>query len=135
MAVGTVYIFNATPNAMNLLLNNNILATNIAGIQQSSGYAPVATTAARNTSSGNPGNNTFGGTNSLVVAFPTGSPQPYTVNIPSTIQITNDVQLYIYFNYCILVDPTGTATIQSPPTASVSASDAEKVGTPSLSST
>jgi hypothetical protein len=109
---GTVYIFNATPNVMNLLLNNSILAVNLAGISVSGTppYAASPASAPRNPAPGNPGNATFGGQNSLVVNFPAGTAQTYPVAIPPTIQITNDVQLYIFFNEVMLVNPSGTAS-------------------------
>lgn len=110
---GTVYVFNGTPNAMLLILNNQILTTNLAGIQKTSNYAPQQTTAPRNPAAGNPGNAQFGGSNTLIVSFPSGTSQTYPVNIdPNQIQIDNDLQLYIFFNVVILVIPGGSASSQ-----------------------
>lgn len=64
---GTVYVFNGTPNAMLLILNNHILTSSLAGIQKTTNYNPQQTTAPRNPSSGDPGNAQFGATNTLIV--------------------------------------------------------------------
>jgi hypothetical protein len=108
---GNVYVFNATPNAMLLLLNNHIAASNLAGTQQSSSYAPQSVSVLRNPASGDPGVAQFGGVNSLVVSFPAGTSQTYPIVIdPNNLQIDNDLQLYIFFNECVLVSPAGNAT-------------------------
>jgi hypothetical protein len=110
---GNVYVFNATPNAMLLLLNEHVAIVNLAGIQQSNGYAPQSVTVARNPASGNPGVAQFGGTNKLTVSFPAGTAQDYPIAIdPNNQQITNDLELYIFFNECVLVSPAGTASPQ-----------------------
>lgn len=108
---GNVYVFNGTPNAMALILNNTILTASLAGVTQSSNYVPQQVIVARNPSPGNPGNNTFGGQNTLVVSFTSGGgSQVYPVDIdPNLIPIGNDVQLYIFFNEVVLVSPTGQA--------------------------
>jgi hypothetical protein len=110
---GNVYVFNATPNAMLLILNNHIAAANVAGVQQSSAYAPQSVTIARNPSSGDSGQAQFGGINTLIVSFPSGTSQTYPIVIdPNDQQINNDLELYIFFNECVLVSPAGTASPQ-----------------------
>jgi len=109
--VGNVYLFNATPNAMALILNNHVLAANVAGVQSSTSYQPSPNQVPRNSSTGNPGNATFGGTNVLIVSFPAGTSQTYDIDIDSNqVQIGNDMQLYVFFNQCVLVSPTGAGT-------------------------
>lgn len=109
-AIGSVYVFNATPNTMTLLLNNHILSGSTPGVQKTSSYQPSPQQVARNSAQGNPGNATFGAQNTLIVSFPTGTDQSYPVNInPNAVQITNDLQLYIFFNEVVLVTPTGAA--------------------------
>ena len=106
MAIGNVYVFNTTSNAMNLILNNHIVTGQLSGVTSSNGYAPTSLSIPRNPSSGNPGNATFGGQNNLIVSFPDGTAQSYTVNIdPSQIPITGDLQLYIFFNILVLLTP------------------------------
>lgn len=108
--VGNVYVFNSTPNTVMLILNGQLITGTLTGITQSSGYAPNSTTVARNSSSGNPGNNTFGAQNSLIVSFSGGGAQTYPVNIPlSEAQIASDLQLYVFYNEVILVLPSGQA--------------------------
>lgn len=129
MAVGSVYYFNATPNAMLLLNNNAILNQSLAGVSQSSSYAPSANQVARN-SGQTSGNKTFGTTNTLVVSFPDGTSQTYPVNIdPNKITIDQDVQLYIFFNEVVLVDPTGTGTQSVIQGSAVSAAEVEALVT------
>lgn len=109
--LGNVYIFNATPNTVGLILNNQPLGSSLTGITSSSGYAPNSTTVARNASPTNPGNNTFGGQNTLVVYFSGGGGQTYPVNIPTSLaQLSSDLQLYVFYNEVILVSPSGTAS-------------------------
>ena len=108
--LGNVYIFNATPNTMTLILNNSVLVSSLAGIRVASRYQPVLHETQRNPAPGDPGNATFGGTNTLIVSFPGGGSQTYPVDIdPNQIQISNDLQLYIYFNEVVLVSPSGSA--------------------------
>jgi hypothetical protein len=110
---GNVYVFNATPNAMLLILNNHIAASNVAGVQQSNGYAPNSVSIPRNPSSSDPGQAQFGGINVLIVSFPSGTSQTYPITIdPNDQQINNDLELYIFFNECVLVSPAGTASPQ-----------------------
>jgi len=106
-AIGSVYVFNATPNAMALLLNNHILSASTPGVQKSSSYQPSPQQVQRNPASGNPGNATFGGENTLIVSFLQGTSQQYPVTISADLQINNDLQLYIFFNEVVLVTPTG----------------------------
>ncbi len=108
---GNVYVFNGTPNAMALILNNTILTASLAGVAQTSNYVPQQVIVPRNPSPGNPGNATFGGQNTLIVSFTSGGgSQVYSVDIdPNLIPIGNDVQLYIFFNEVVLVSPTGQA--------------------------
>ena len=108
--LGNVYVFNSTPNTMTLLLNNHILSASTSGVQKSSSYQPSPQQVQRNSASGNPGNATFGGSNELIVSFPAGSSQQYEVPVPQDLQITNDLQLYIFFNQVVLVSPTGAGT-------------------------
>jgi len=108
-AVGNVYVFNATPNTMTLILNAHLLSASTAGVQKSSSYQPSPQQVQRNAAGGNPGNATFGGQNQLLVSFPQGTSQQYPVTIDSNaVQIGNDLQLYIFFNEVVLVTPTGT---------------------------
>jgi hypothetical protein len=105
---GSVYYFNATPNAMLLLNNNHLLNANVAGIAKSGGYKAAGSSVLRD-SADHTNNKTFGTDNTLVVSFPDGGSQEYPVHIdPNSVQITNDVQLYIYFNQVVLVTPTGS---------------------------
>lgn len=108
---GNVYVFNGTPNTMALILNNTILSLSLAGVQQSSNYAPQQIIVARNPAT-NSNNATFGTDNTLIVSFSSGGggSQTYSVDIdPNVIPITNDVQLYIFFNEVVIVSPTGQA--------------------------
>jgi hypothetical protein len=108
--LGNVYVFNGTPNTLSLILNNMPISGTLAAISSSSGYAPSSTSVSRNSASGNPGNNTFGGKNDLVVYFPGGTAQNYPVNISvSQAQIGQDLQLYIFYNQVMLVLPGGNA--------------------------
>lgn len=108
--VGNVYVFNGTPNTVTLILNGQPISGTLTGIAQSSGYAANSTTVGRSPSPGNPGNNTFGGQNSLIVSFTGGGAQTYPVNIPlGEAQINSDLQLYVFYNEVILVLPSGTA--------------------------
>ena len=108
--IGNVYVFNGTPNAMLLILNNAVLTSSLSGTAQSSNYVPNVVQVARNSATTNPGNATFGGENTLIVSFPSGTSQTYPVNIdPNQIQIANDLQLYSFFNEVVLVTPTGQA--------------------------
>lgn len=127
MAIGNVYVFNTTSNAMNLILNNHIVSGQLNGVTSSNGYTPTTLSIPRNPSSGNPGNATFGGQNTLIVSFPDGTAQSYTVNIdPSIIPITGDLQLYIFFNILVLLSP-GVSN-QTVITASAAFSATEFVG-------
>ncbi|MFL6137136.1 MAG: hypothetical protein ACJ74O_04970 [Frankiaceae bacterium] len=109
--VGNVYVFNGTPNNVSLILNNQPISGSLTGITSSSGYAPNSTTVARNASPGNPGNNTFGGQNALVVYFTGGGAQSYPVNISlGQAQLAQDLQLYVFYNEVVLVLPSGSAT-------------------------
>jgi hypothetical protein len=96
---------------MALILNNTILTASLAGVAQANNYVPQQVIVPRNPSPGNPGNATFGGQNTLIVSFTSGGgSQVYPVAIdPNTIPISNDVQLYIFFNEVVLVSPTGQA--------------------------
>lgn len=108
---GNVYVFNGTPNTMALILNNTILTLSLAGVQQSSNYVPQQIIVARNPAT-NSNNATFGTDNTLIVSFSSGGggSQTYSVDIdPNVIPITNDVQLYIFFNEVVIVSPTGQA--------------------------
>ncbi len=108
---GNVYVFNGTPNTMALILNNTILSLSLAGVQQSSNYVPQQIIVARNPAT-NSNNATFGTDNTLIVSFSSGGggSQTYSVDIdPNIIPITNDVQLYIFFNEVVIVSPTGQA--------------------------
>ena len=108
--MGQVYVFNATPNAMVLLLNQHVLTLNLNGVQQSSGYAPQSIAVPRNAASGNPGVAQFAGINNLIVSFPSGTSQTYNVVIdPTQLQLGVDLQLYIFFNQVVLVSPSGSA--------------------------
>jgi hypothetical protein len=109
-SVGNVYVFNGTPNTVTLILNGQPISGSLTGIAQGSGYAANSTTVGRSPSPGNPGNNTFGGQNSLIVSFSGGGAQTYPVNIPlGEAQISSDLQLYVFYNEVILVLPGGTA--------------------------
>jgi hypothetical protein len=109
--IGNVYVFNATPNDMTLLLNDHILDALLTGTQETSSYAPASTKAPRNAATGNPGTATFGSQNTLVVSFPDGTSQSYPVNInPDQPQIDSDLQLYIFFNQVVLVMPSGSGS-------------------------
>ena len=108
--IGNVYVFNGTPNGMLLILNNAVLTASLSGTAQSSNYVPNVVQAARNPSTTNPGNATFGGANTLIVSFTGGTSQTYPVNIdPNQVQLSSDLQLYIFFNEVVLVTPTGQA--------------------------
>jgi hypothetical protein len=105
-----VFVFNATPNAMVLLLNQHVLTLNLSGVQSSNGYAPQTIAVQRNAASGNPGVAQFASVNNLIVSFPNGTAQTYTIVIdPAQLQINSDLQLYIFFNEVVLVTPTGSA--------------------------
>jgi hypothetical protein len=107
---GNVYVFNTTNAQLQLILNNTIVSTTLAGVTQSGGYAPTAVTIARNPSTGNPGTNQFGATNNLIVSYGSGggTSQKFAVNIdPNQNPIANDLQLYIYFNIAVLVSGGG----------------------------
>jgi hypothetical protein len=107
MADGNVYVFNATPNTMTLLLNAHILKASVSGVQQSNQYTPTPIAVPRNPAD-NPGVAQFGTNNTLIVSFDAGGSQQYPVPInPNTIPITEDLQLYIFFNEVVLVDATG----------------------------
>ena len=108
MADGNVYVFNATPNTMTLLLNNHLLKASVSGVQQSNQYTPTALSVARNPAD-DPGVAQFGTDNTLIVSFdPAGGSQTYSVPIdPTAIPITEDLQLYIFFNEVVLVDASG----------------------------
>jgi hypothetical protein len=104
--IGNVYVFNTTANAMNLILNNHLVPGQLNGVTSGNGYVPTSVSVQRNSSSGNPGNATFGGQNNLIVSFPDGTAQSYNVDInPSVIPITGDLQLYIFFNILVLLAP------------------------------
>ncbi|HEX6038058.1 hypothetical protein [Longimicrobium sp.] len=119
MATGNVYLFNTTANSMALLLNNHILTVSLPGVTSSNGYTPTNISAARNPASGNPGTATFGGQNVLIVSFPDGSSQQYNVDIPlSSAPITQDLQLYLFFNQVVLVI-NGDGTNINPQSAQV----------------
>jgi hypothetical protein len=109
LTLGNVYVFNATPNQLKLTLNKEPLNQDFDGIAQTNGYAPVGRKVPRSAASANPGDATFGGKNRLVVS---GSAQSYIVVIPPTIPLNKDVQLYLYSESCILVDPFGVGTSQ-----------------------
>lgn len=114
MPNGNVYVFNATPNSALLLLNDHILSPSLAGVQQSSSYAPSSVSAPRNPAAGNPGVAQFGGVNSLIVSFPSGSSQHYPVNIDSSnpdYSLQNDLELYVFYNEVVLVSPFGSASL------------------------
>ncbi|HYN84645.1 MAG TPA: hypothetical protein VER32_05285 [Pyrinomonadaceae bacterium] len=114
MATGNVYIFNATPNQIGLFLNQYPL-NSINGVASTNAYAPNSQTVARNPSPGNPGVAQFGGQNSLLVNFPStgGQALVYTINIPSTTyNLSQDLQLYIFFDEVVLVSGTTDATGQ-----------------------
>jgi hypothetical protein len=107
MADGNVYVFNATPNTMTLLLNNHLLKASVSGVQQSNQYTPTALSVARNPAD-DPGVAQFGSDNTLIVSFDAGGSQQYSVPIdPNAIPITEDLQLYIFFNEVVLVDASG----------------------------
>lgn len=107
MANGNVYYFNSTPNTMLLLLNNSILNASLTGVAQTTSYVPAYGSAARNPATES-NNATFGQNNTLVVSFPGGGSQTYAVDIdPNQVQLTNDIQLYIFFNEVVIVTPGG----------------------------
>jgi hypothetical protein len=107
MSAGNVYVFNATPKAMDLYLNNHELARGVAGVKQSASYQPTANQAARSPASKSEVAQ-FGSENELVVSFPIGGSQRYTVNIdPNQTPLEDDLQLYVFFNQVVLVSPTG----------------------------
>src|SRR5580704_15147993 len=111
LMAGNVYVFNATPYQIPFLILNNFPAGTLAPIVQSSGYAAASVTVARNPSPQNPGNNTFGGQNTLIVDFTSGTSQKYQVNIDSNVmQINSDLQLYLFYSAAVLVAPSGAAT-------------------------
>jgi|GEM_PF-2955626 len=104
MAAGSVFLFNTTENNMTLLLNQHILTALLNGVTSSNGYTPTNISAARNASTGNPGTATFGGTNVLIISFPDGTSQQYEVDInPGTAPLTQDLQLYMFYNQVVLV--------------------------------
>jgi hypothetical protein len=104
--VGNVYYFNATPNGMTLLLNDHLLNASVAGVTKAGSYKPVGNSAPRN-SADNSHNATFGTNNTLAVSFTAGD-QTYTFKIdPNVVAVSNDVQLYIFFNQVVLVLPSG----------------------------
>jgi len=103
---GNVYVFNTTNQTLQLVLNDTVVSSQLAGVTQSGGYAPTTTTIARNPSSGNPETNQFGGQNSLVVSYDPGgggTSQTFTINIPTaTYPISSDLQLYIFYGSVVL---------------------------------
>lgn len=104
---GNVYVFNATPNTMSLFLNEHLLKAGVTGVQASNQYTPSAITVARNPAD-HAGVAQFGSENELVVSFDAGGSQEYSVPIdPNELPITDDLQLYIFFNQVVLVTPTG----------------------------
>jgi hypothetical protein len=121
---GNVYVFNATPNTMSLFLNNHMLKASVAGVLQSNQYAPTPLKVNRNASTADPGVAQFATKNTLVVSFDAGGSQTYGVPINPNqdgLAITNDLQLYIFFNEVVLVTPTGSgqaSVIQGEPTDS-----------------
>ncbi len=119
---GNVYVFNATPYQIPYLILNNFPSGSLQPIAQSSGYAAASVTIARNPSPGNPGLGQFGGKNTLVVDFTSGTSQQYPVNIdPNQMQINSDLQLYLFYSSAVLVGPLGAATqivIQGQPLSS-----------------
>src|SRR5438105_98516 len=111
--MASVYVFNATPIPISLTLNQIPISGNLAAIQSSSGYAANSVAVARNTSSGNPGTNQFGGQNTLVVVFNPTGPNPGPVqsfNIPinpNAYPIVSDLQLYVFYGQAALISPSG----------------------------
>jgi hypothetical protein len=110
MAIGNVHVFNATPNNMALILNNHVLAANIAGAQSAQNHQPSPSQASRNRADGNPGVTQFSGDNTLIVSFPDGTSQTYPVKIPTSEVDDDDLQLHIFFNQLVLVTPSGDRT-------------------------
>jgi hypothetical protein len=105
--MGNVYVFNATTNDMTLILNNHPISGTLSGAAQGSSYKPNVTTIARVPGSGNPQTANFGGQNSLIVSFPSGGSQVYSVPVNQTLQNQQgtDLQLYIFYTDAVLVSP------------------------------
>jgi hypothetical protein len=79
------------------------------GVQSSNGYAPQSISVPRNPATSS-GVAQFGTFNTLVVSFPNGTAQTYSVTIdPTQLQINVDLQLYIFFNVVVVVTPSGSA--------------------------
>lgn len=128
MATGNIYIFNATPNQIGLFLNQYPL-NSINGVASTNGYAPNSQTVARNPSPGNPGVAQFGGQNSLIVNFPStgGQAQVYQVNINSqTYNLSQDLQLYVFFDEVVLVSGTSDTSDQPGQSQSIEGTPATK---------
>lgn len=108
MSTGNVYVFNATPNTMSLLLNSHVLKVSVAGVTQSNQYQPTPIVVPRNPAD-HSGVAQFGTDNELIVSFDAGGAQEYSITIdPNEVAITADLQLYIFFNQVVLVSPDGS---------------------------
>ena len=128
MATGNIYIFNATPNQIGLFLNQYPL-NSINGVASTNGYVPNAQTVARNPSPSNPGVAQFGGQNSLLVNFPStgGQAQVYQINISSqTYNLSQDLQLYVFFDEVVLVSGTSDTSDQPAQSQSIEGTPATK---------
>jgi len=110
---GNVYVFNTTNQTLQLVLNDTVVSSQLAGVTQTGGYAPITITIARNPSSGDPDTNQFGGANTLVVSYDPGgggTSQQFSIPIPTaTYPIVSDLQLYIFYGSVVLeYNNTGT---------------------------
>ena len=107
MPQGTVYVFNATPENVALILNNYLVVGGLAGVSQSTGYQAQSVQVQRSASP-DPGGPEFAQRNSLIVATQSGQAYSFEVDIdPLQVQPAADLQLYVTFGSALLITPTG----------------------------
>ncbi|MDT3395910.1 hypothetical protein RKE29_04500 [Streptomyces sp. B1866] len=111
---GKVYIFNATPYQVTMVLNNKAIMSPLNGIKVENEYKAEVKPVKRNPAD-HSGTNEFGTYNTLAVSYDDGNPVPFPVTIyQSDHPIGQDLQLYLFEDQVTLVSKDGKTEIFRP---------------------
>jgi hypothetical protein len=111
---GQVFIFNTYSHTVSMTLNGYPLDKQPLAAATTGTYAPTSQAVNRNSSSGDPGTNEFGGSNALLVAYGGGGHvKKYEIDNISfdDVDSDDDIQLYLFFNTAMLVATQNAAPV------------------------
>jgi hypothetical protein len=112
---GQVYVFNAMPEPVTLLLNDHLVAVSIPGVSQADGYRASEVAVPRSPETV-PSSGTFGTQNVVVAAIAGGPAFTFQIGIdPTRVPPNADLQLYIAFGDALLVTGHDAQTFSGGP--------------------